>query len=70
MKILAYLEEGQQQEVFLALLLFVLSIGIAVAAKLPWQMPVNALGGAFALSLFASGMLVFQRSCWRKLQNG
>ncbi|WP_294152574.1 hypothetical protein [uncultured Selenomonas sp.] len=47
MKILADFEEGQQQESFLVLLLFVLSLGIFLAAELPWRLPVAVLGGAF-----------------------
>lgn len=58
------IEEGQQQESFLVLLLFVLSLGIFLAAELPWRLPVAVLGGAFVILLLASAVLVFRRSRW------
>lgn len=64
MKTLAHLEEGQQQEIFLALLLFVLSLGIAAAVELPWQLPVATLGGAFVLLLVISIICVFRKKRW------
>ncbi len=52
------IEEGQQQESFLVLLLFVLSLGIFLAAELPWRLPVAVLGGAFVLGIPAASAAV------------
>lgn len=66
-KLLAHfvsIEEGQQQESFLVLLLFMLSLGIFFSSELPWHLSATALGVVFLLLLVASAILVFRRSCW------
>ena len=53
-------DKGQQQESFLVLLLFVLSLGIFVAAEVPFGAPKTLLAVLFVLLLAGSAMLVWR----------